>query len=63
MELAIAEQFVDDLADIVDGGVTRERDHAGLRIDLDFAKVAAIGKVSMARRAARFDQRHSGRHQ
>src|SRR4029077_3676111 len=50
MDLAIAEQFVDDLADIVDGGVTRERDQAGLRIDLDFAKVAAIGKVSMARR-------------
>ena len=45
MDLAIAEQFVDDLADIVDGGVTRERDHAGLRIDLDFAEVAAVGKV------------------
>ena len=45
MRLAVQDQRIDRAADIVDRGVARELDHAGLGIDLDLADMRAGGKA------------------
>ncbi len=50
VDLPFAEQVVHDLADVVDRGVAGERHHAGLRIDLDLADVAAVRIIRRLRR-------------
>ena len=47
MDLAMDDQRIDGAADIVDRGVVHELDGAGLRIDLDLADMAAIGKARL----------------
>ena len=51
--LAVDDHRVDGAADVVDGGVAHDRDHAGVGIDLDLADVAAVavaGDNSRSRR-------------
>ena len=50
MELAVDQQRVDHVPDIVDRGIAHEVDRAGLLVDLDLADVAAVG---IGARAAR----------
>ena len=50
VNLALAEQPVHDLADVIDGRVADQRHHAGLRIDFDFADMAAVRVVRRLRR-------------
>ena len=44
MELACDQHRIDDGAEIVDAGIAHDLHHAGVRIDLDFGDMAAIGK-------------------
>ncbi len=45
VNLPLAEEVVDDFADIVDRRITRQRNHASFRIDFNLAEVTPIGEV------------------
>ena len=44
-DLSVQQQRIDHGADVVDHAVAHDLDRAGLRIDLELADVAAVGKV------------------
>ena len=52
MQLAVDDQRIDDGAEIVDAGIFHDLDDAGVRIDLDFGDVAAVGIGRGARAVA-----------
>ena len=52
MELTFHDHRIDQRAEIIDAGIVDEFDKAGLRIDLDFGDVAAIGIGRRARSVA-----------
>ena len=45
MDLPVDNHRIDRAADIVDGGIADDLDDTGLRVDLDFTDMAAIGKA------------------
>ena len=45
MDLAVDDQRIDGAADVVDRAVAHDLDGAGLRIDLDFADMGAVGEA------------------
>ena len=47
MGLAVDDQRVDAAADVVDAGVTRDRNFAGVGIDLDLADRGAVGEYRL----------------
>src|SRR5258708_34189385 len=49
MELALGQERVQHAAEIVDHGVSEDRERAGLRIDLDLGDVTAVGKGRVRR--------------
>src|SRR6185436_7170673 len=56
LDLALDDGAVDDAADVVDAGDLRDRDRAGVRIDLNFDDLRA---VRPGRRRGRLRRRHA----
>ena len=50
VDLAVDDQRVDGESDVVDCGIADEGGHAGFRVDLDLANVAAVGEARLRHR-------------